>query len=91
MRCWPLLYLVSLVPRLLRRGAGACLCALAVALVPGAGAAAPPAATPPAEPPEARAVRAEVAPVVDGDVLGDPAWANAPALTEFWQTAPEAG
>jgi hypothetical protein len=37
------------------------------------------------------AVRAAVAPVVDGDVLGDPAWAGAPALTDFWQTAPEEG
>jgi len=45
----------------------------------------------PAEPPEAVALRAAAAPVVDGDVLGDPAWADAPALTEFWQTAPEEG
>jgi hypothetical protein len=30
------------------------------------------------------AVRADVVPVVDGDVLGHPAWATAPALTEFW-------
>jgi hypothetical protein len=51
----------------------------------------PAAALAPESPPEARAVRAEERPLVDGDVLGDPSWAGVPALTEFWQTAPEAG
>ena len=52
-------------------------------------AAQPPAA--PAAPPTAVAVRAEKPPVVDGDVLGDPAWAAVPPLTDFWQTAPVEG
>ena len=45
----------------------------------------------PTEPPEAIATRGAAAPVVDGDVLSDPAWAAVPALTGFWQIAPEAG
>ena len=46
---------------------------------------------PPSEPPEAIAVRGTAAPAVDGDVLGDPAWAAVPPLTGFWQTTPDAG
>jgi len=46
---------------------------------------------PPAEPPQATALRSDVRPVMDGDVLGDPAWAAAPAITDFWQTAPVEG
>ena len=61
-------------------------------LLPAATEAAPrPAATPPAEPPEAVATRAGKAPVLDGDVLGDPAWATVPPLTDFWQTTPQEG
>jgi hypothetical protein len=45
----------------------------------------------PAAPPAAVAVRAETLPVVDGDVLGDPAWAAVPPLTAFWQTTPVEG
>jgi len=56
-----------------------------------AGADTTPAPTAPAEPPEAVAVRGTRAPVVDGDVLADPAWAAVPALTGFWQIAPDAG
>jgi hypothetical protein len=37
------------------------------------------------------AVRAEKAPVLDGEVLADPAWAAVPPLVEFWQTAPFEG
>jgi hypothetical protein len=78
------LFRTSLVP------GGLCpAAALALALGPAVPAAA--AAAAPAQPPEAVAVRAAAAPVVDGDVLGDPAWADVPALTEFWQTAPEEG
>ncbi len=57
------------------------------------GAAAPaPVANPPAEPPQAEARRvAEAVPVVDGNVRDDPAWSGIEPLTEFWQTAPDAG
>ncbi len=41
--------------------------------------------------PVLRAVRAEVAPVVDGEVVGDPGWAGAPAAGGFVQTAPDQG
>jgi len=36
-------------------------------------------------------VRVETPPTVDGDVLGDPAWAAATPLAAFWQTAPTEG
>ncbi len=39
----------------------------------------------------ARAVRVETPPVLDGEVLNDPAYAAAPATTGFWQTAPDEG
>ena len=45
----------------------------------------------PAVPPTATAVPTEVPPAVDGDVIGDPAWAAAPVLVDFWQTAPAEG
>jgi hypothetical protein len=45
----------------------------------------------PLEPPQAEAVRAEQAPEIDGDVLDDPAWSGVEPLTDFWQTAPDAG
>jgi hypothetical protein len=45
---------------------------------------------PPSEPPTALATRGG-APVLDGDVLSDPAWGKAPPLTSFWQIAPDAG
>jgi hypothetical protein len=48
-------------------------------------------ATPPAVPPVARASWAELPPVVDGDVLGDPAWAQAEPITGFWQITPFEG
>ncbi len=50
-----------------------------------------PVATPPSEPPQALAGRASDAPAIDGDVLGDPAWAGVEPLTDFWQTTPDAG
>ena len=31
------------------------------------------------------------APIVDGDVAGDPAWANATPISEFWQEQPDEG
>jgi hypothetical protein len=52
---------------------------------------APTGALPPTEPPEAVAVRGTSTPVVDGDVLADPAWAAVPAVSQFWQIAPDAG
>ena len=45
----------------------------------------------PAAPPSAVATRVSQPPVVDGDVLGDPAWAAVPPLTDFWQTTPFEG
>jgi hypothetical protein len=36
-------------------------------------------------------VRSETPPTVDGDVLGDSAWADAVPLVDFWQTAPLEG
>jgi hypothetical protein len=45
----------------------------------------------PPAPPVAQASRANVAPVLDGRILDDPAWQDVPALVEFWQTAPDAG
>ncbi len=41
--------------------------------------------------PHATAVHRETAPTLDGDVLGDPAWAEVPPLTSFWQTTPDEG
>ena len=41
--------------------------------------------------PSAVAVAAEGTPSLDGDVLGDPAWANAVPVTGFRQTAPDEG
>ena len=65
--------------------------ALALLLPAATEAATRTAVSPPAEPPEAVATRAEEAPVLDGDVLGDPAWATVPPLTDFWQTTPQEG
>src|SRR5687768_2905857 len=45
----------------------------------------------PAQPPLARAVKVIVPPVVDGNVVDDPAWQAAMPLTDFWQTSPDAG
>ncbi len=39
----------------------------------------------------ANAVSVEVAPILDGDVLGDPAWASATPVDGFLQSAPDAG
>ena len=41
--------------------------------------------------PLARARRVESAPNMDGEVLDDPAWADAVPVTGFWQTAPDEG
>ena len=41
--------------------------------------------------PVARAIEAAEPPTVDGDVLGDPAWRDAPPITGFWQTMPDEG
>jgi hypothetical protein len=66
---------------------------LVVLAVVGPADAAPPAAAarPPDEPPQAEAVRAGREPVVDGNVLDDPAWEGAVPLDTFWQIAPDAG
>ncbi|MEE3202703.1 MAG: hypothetical protein VX262_05365, partial [Acidobacteriota bacterium] len=37
------------------------------------------------------AIRAEMPPVLDGDVLGDPAWENALIATAFVQNRPDEG
>jgi hypothetical protein len=41
--------------------------------------------------PAARATRVERAPVVDGNITDDAAWAGIEPITDFWQTAPDAG
>jgi hypothetical protein len=41
--------------------------------------------------PNAVAAEAEQAPVLDGDVLGDPAWQGVEPITEFWQERPDEG
>jgi hypothetical protein len=43
------------------------------------------------EPPVLQAVRLAAPPVVDGEVLEDPAWSGVPAADTFWQTTPDAG
>ncbi len=44
-----------------------------------------------AAPLAATAVRVERSPRLDGDVLGDSAWASVTPLTAFWQTTPDEG
>jgi hypothetical protein len=39
----------------------------------------------------AEAIRVSTGPLMDGEVLDDPVWAMAPALTGFWQTTPVEG
>lgn len=41
--------------------------------------------------PIAAAAYTDVAPVLDGTVIGDPAYAQAIPITEFWQTTPQEG
>jgi hypothetical protein len=41
--------------------------------------------------PAARATRVERAPVVDGNITDDAAWAGIEPITDFWQTSPDAG
>ncbi len=41
--------------------------------------------------PSARAHRLTVVPTIDGNVLDDPAWRGAEAITGFWQIQPHAG
>ena len=41
--------------------------------------------------PVARAIELATAPVVDGNVIDDPAWAGAVPIDEFWQNQPFAG
>lgn len=41
--------------------------------------------------PIAAAAYTDVAPVLDGTVIGDPAYAQATPITEFWQTTPQEG
>lgn len=56
-----------------------------------AGAQPAPVAAPPAAANVATATRVAEAPVLDGDVLGDPAWAQATPITTFWQEQPNEG
>jgi len=46
---------------------------------------------PPAERPVMQAYSLDTVPVVDGTVLGDPAWAGLVPATEFWQVQPDEG
>jgi len=45
----------------------------------------------PTEPPSMQAKRLQVAPVIDGEVLGDRAWSGPVPATGFWQTQPNDG
>ncbi len=45
----------------------------------------------PAAAPELRARRLSAAPLLDGEVLADPAWTALPSADAFWQTTPEEG
>ena len=38
-----------------------------------------------------KAYQAESAPIIDGDVLNDPAWESIPAITTFTQKTPDEG
>ncbi|MDH3305844.1 MAG: carbohydrate binding family 9 domain-containing protein, partial [Gammaproteobacteria bacterium] len=49
------------------------------------------AAARPALPPKLSAIRLSVAPVIDGDVLGDEAWSDIVPASEFWQVQPDDG
>lgn len=44
-----------------------------------------------AQPPVARALKVSEPPIVDGNILDDPAWRAAAPITDFWQTSPDAG
>ena len=48
-------------------------------------------ALPPAVPPAFAAVATDDAPLLDGVVLGDPAWGEAVSAPGFWQTQPDEG
>jgi hypothetical protein len=67
------------------------LCLTAIARVPDATAQQASNHQPGPEPPVARAVAATAPPTIDGDVLGDRAWSEAPTVTGFWQTTPDEG
>jgi hypothetical protein len=41
--------------------------------------------------PVAQAIDLQVEPVLDGDVLGDPAWRDAQPISDFWQSQPDSG
>lgn len=41
--------------------------------------------------PLAQAVRASQAPILDGEVMGDPAWQDVPVIEGFWQSTPDEG
>ncbi len=45
----------------------------------------------PTEPSKMSAARVAEPPLVDGNVVEDPAWRSAPAATGFWQVMPFAG
>ncbi len=45
----------------------------------------------PTQPPAARAVKVNEPPLVDGNILDDPAWRAATPISDFWQTSPDAG
>jgi Domain of unknown function (DUF5916) len=74
----------SLVPFLI-------LCLTPIGSVSGATAQQASNGAPQAERPVARAAAASEPPTMDGNVLGDPAWREAPLVTGFWQTTPDEG
>ena len=81
-----------------RRALGACVALvvmIAMAVSPAAGQRVPAGATgtgtAAAAFPSTVALAATAGPLLDGDVLGDPAWADVPAATGFMQTQPDEG
>ena len=67
----------------------AALAGIAAVIFGGPGIAQEPGA--PSARPVGRAVELTIAPVVDGNVIGDPAWTGAVPIDEFWQIQPQAG
>ncbi|HSB62036.1 MAG TPA: DUF5916 domain-containing protein [Vicinamibacteria bacterium] len=57
----------------------------------GLAAVGPSAAAAAGDAPRTVAVRLALPPRLDGDVLGDPAWTDVPAASDFWQTTPYEG
>lgn len=73
------------------RIAVACVCSASLFTVDAVAQTAAPASAPIGTTLSTTATRAAEAPVIDGDVGGDPAWKSATPLTGFWQEQPDEG